>query len=247
MAAQLYTYLASAFINTGMPKQTYDNSTPQQKWSQLLRFLGIQVSTLSEARSAIDPALQVLVDQRVLSGRRWQEVSGVGVRLEVEQGSRRVEGNGVMTKITTIPKGTRSRSWFGHSQLRDYTIQADVRGASRDGKLPDIGLIAQGYALDLQGEHQKLQIRTWVPQLRMARTVDFPWEPDRWYTMKFQASVEQDQARLRAKVWPRDGTEPDAWTVEATDDSPNVAGSPGLYGNAKDAEIFLDNLHVTPN
>jgi hypothetical protein len=41
-------------------------------------------------------------------------------------------------------------------------------------------LIAQGYALDLQGAHQQLQIRTWTTELRMAQTVNFDWQPDRW-------------------------------------------------------------------
>jgi hypothetical protein len=160
---------------------------------------------------------------------------------------RDLDGERVMVKITTIPKGTRSRCWFGQSDLHDYTIQADVRGARQDSKMPDIGLIAQGYTLDLQGAHQKLQIRTWVPQLRMANTIDFSWQPDRWYTMKLRAEVKDGVGILRGKVWPRENSEPGDWTLEARDPSPNVAGSPGLYGNAKDAEIYLDNLVVTPN
>jgi hypothetical protein len=160
---------------------------------------------------------------------------------------REVDGNQVMVKITTIPKGTRSRSWMGQSDLHDYTIQADVRGAENDGKLPDIGLIAQGYTLDLQGAEQKLEIRTWVTQRRMAKTLDFPWEPDRWYTMKLRASVEGGMATLKGKIWPRGTEEPAEWTLEATDSSPNLAGSPGLYGNATVAELYLDNLHVTAN
>jgi hypothetical protein len=160
---------------------------------------------------------------------------------------REVDGNKVMVKITTIPKGTRSRSWMGHSDLHDYTIQADVMGAVVDGKMPDIGLIAQGYTLDLQGAYQKLEIRTWVTQRRIAQTVDYPWEPNRWYTMKLRVALEGDEAVLKGKVWPRGADEPAEWTVEARDGAPNLSGSPGLYGNAKDAELYLDNLHVTSN
>ncbi|MEZ6115744.1 MAG: PQQ-binding-like beta-propeller repeat protein [Pirellulaceae bacterium] len=160
---------------------------------------------------------------------------------------REEDGNKVMVKITTIPKGTRSRCWFGQSDLHDYTIQADVKGAIVDNKMPDIGLLAQGYALDLQGASQQLQIRSWVPQLRMAVTIPFPWEADTWYTMKLQASVEGGKAILKGKVWPKSESEPTDWTIEATDEVPNLSGSPGLYGNAKDAEIFLDNLSVYAN
>ncbi len=158
------------------------------------------------------------------------------------------DGNNVAVKITTIPKGTRSRCWFGHSNLHDYTITADVRGAITDGKMPDIGLIAQGYGIDMQGASQKLQIRSWVANpVRREKTVDFAWKADVWYTLKFRASVEDGKAVLKGKVWPRDAVEPDDWTVELVDDAPNVQGSPGLYGNAKDAEITLDNIAVAPN
>jgi len=113
--------------------------------------------------------------------------------------------------------------------------------------MPDIGLLAQGYALDLQGENQKLQIRSWVPQQRMAKSIDFSWKENTWYTVKFKTAVEDGVAVLRAKVWVRGEEEPQAWLLEATDDVPNTQGSPGLYGNAKDAELFVDNISVTAN
>ena len=53
--------------------------------------------------------------------------------------------------------------------------------------------------------------------------------------------------RRGGKVWIRGEDEPEAWTVEARDDAPNRAGSPGLYGNANDAEITLDNIRVFSN
>lgn len=160
---------------------------------------------------------------------------------------REVDGSNAMVKITTIPKGTRSRSWMGHSDLSNYTIQADVKGARNNDKLPDIGLTGQGYCLDMQGESQRLQIRTWVPQERIAKTVDFAWKEDQWYTMKFRVAVEDDKAVLRAKVWEKGSDEPSEWMLEVVDDVPVTQGSPGLYGNAKDAEIYLDNIAVTAN
>ncbi len=72
-------------------------------------------------------------------------------------------GNKALVKVTTIPKGARSRCWFGPSDLSNYTIEADVRGTIADNKMPDIGVIAQGYALDLRGAAQQLQIRSWSP------------------------------------------------------------------------------------
>ncbi|MEZ6066858.1 MAG: hypothetical protein R3B90_14395 [Planctomycetaceae bacterium] len=152
-----------------------------------------------------------------------------------------------MCKITTIPKGTRSQGWIGHPQFQNYTIQADVYAPNKLDRLPDIGLIAQRYTVDLQGASQKLQIRTWPPQLRMAQTEDFSWKSDTWYTVKLRASNEGGKAVLRAKVWPRGEAEPAAWACVAEDTVPNEIGSPGFYGNAKDAEIMYDNVTVTAN
>lgn len=161
---------------------------------------------------------------------------------------REIDGNPAMVKITTIPKGTRSQAWMGRTDLHDYTIQADVRGSIRGGKLPDIGLIAQRYTLDLRGVDQDLQIRSWTSQLgRFSKTVPLAWEADKWYTLKFRAEAQGDKAVLRGKVWERGTPEPEEWQIEATDEAPNLVGSPGLFGNATNAEIFLDNITVTPN
>ncbi|MEM8910804.1 MAG: PQQ-binding-like beta-propeller repeat protein [Planctomycetota bacterium] len=164
---------------------------------------------------------------------------------------REVDGSPALVKVSTIPKGARSRAWMGSSQLNNYTLAADVRGWRAADQLPDIGLTAHGYVLDLMGNSQQLQIRSWSPQLRMAQTVDFPWEEDRWYRMKLRAEIESSSdgpvAVLHGKVWPRDEEEPDDWTVTARDASPNLAASPGLYGNAKVAELAIDNLEVKAN
>ncbi|WP_231756579.1 outer membrane protein assembly factor BamB family protein [Lignipirellula cremea] len=196
----------------------------------------------STSRIRIVPELPWKFD---FTGKKEPPVTWVGARYR--HIIRNVDGNDMMVKITTIPKGTRSRAWFGQSDLHDYTIQADVKGSITDGKMPDIGLIAQGYKLDLQGASQILQIRAWDPQLRMARQVDLDWKPDTWYTMKFRAETADGKAILKGKIWPKGQPEPQEWTVEAEDKSPQMTGSPGLYGNAKDAEIFLDNITVTEN
>lgn len=162
---------------------------------------------------------------------------------------RDIDGEKVMVKVTTIPKGTRSQSWMGPIDLHDFTIQADVMGGNKNGKMPDIGLIGQRYTLDLMGSHQKLQIRSWTAVLdeRFAKDVPYAWESHKWYTLKFRTAVEDGKAVLRGKVWPRGTPEPEAWTIEATDDAPNLVGSPGLFGNAGEAEIYLDHITVTAN
>ena len=217
-------------------------------------------------------------------------VTWVGAR--VRHQTRDLDGDKVLVKVTTVPKGTRSQAWMGPTDLHDYTIQADVRGSKvfidvpiagaegasgesdkekkdgdekdakpkadekpaegtatteKSGKMPDIGLIAQRYTLDLMGAKQQVEIRSWTSVLdRFSKQVPFPWKPDTWYTMKFQANVIDGKAVLKGKVWPRGESEPSTWTIEATDEYPNVQGSPGLFGNASSAELFYDNITVTP-
>ncbi len=161
---------------------------------------------------------------------------------------REVDGNKLLVKITTIPKGTRSQAWMGQPDTHDYTIQADVLGALTNNKLPDTGVIAQRYTFDLMGASQQVQIRSWTPQLaRFSKSVPFAWKENTWYTLKFRAAAENGKAVLKGKVWKRDETEPPTWTIEAVDEAPNLVGSPGVFGNASDSEIFIDNILVTKN
>ena len=271
-ARQLYIYLTTDFVNTGQPAPKYDDSTPRQTWSGLLRYLELFDDadvrlTLDGARAALDPALEILKEENIVESWSWSEwprndeatgQSIGGPELTVHRGTREIDPeHAVIAKITTIPKGTRSHAWMGHIGFHDYTMQADVLGAEAlgdlpesgesVGKLPDIGITGQRYALDLKGAYQELQIRTWHPQLRMARSIPFPWQGNVWYTMKLSASVQDGEAVLRGKVWRRGETEPAEWQLEARDASPNLIGSPGLYGDAKNGEIFYDNIQVTEN
>jgi hypothetical protein len=173
-------------------------------------------------------------------------VTWVGMRYRHQ--IRDVDGNKVMVKITTIPKGTKSQGWIGPPELHDYTIQADFR-ASKGSIMPDMGLVAQRYTLDLMGANQQLQIRSWTAQIHtnFSKSVPYEWQIEKWYTMKFKAANEGGKAVLRGKVWPRDEKEPPAWTIEAADENPNVVGSPGFYGESSNSEIQIDNVTVTAN
>jgi outer membrane protein assembly factor BamB len=158
------------------------------------------------------------------------------------------DGNSYLAKITTIPKGTRSRASLGPSDLHDYTIQADMLPNELNNKLPDMGLIAQGYTFEVSGERNLMVINSWISHdKRYFVTKPFTMEPGNWYTLKLRAANEDGKAVIKAKVWKRADPEPAEWSLELVDPQPNTTGAPGLFGNATNAEVFIDNVIVTPN
>ena len=161
---------------------------------------------------------------------------------------REVDGSSAMVKITTIPKGTRSRLSMGHSDEHDYTIQCDFKADVQNNKLPDVGLIAQGYTMAIESLNNRILLNSWGShEHRHHEQVSFTLEPNVWYTIKLRAENSAGKAVLRGKVWKRDAKEPAEWTIELVDPLPNEKGSPGLFGNATNAELFLDNVVVVPN
>ena len=118
--------------------------------------------------------------------------------------------------------------------------------ALEKARMPDIGLVAQRYTLDMMGASQQLQLRSWPPQVAtyFSKTIPFAWEAGRWYTMKLEARTKDGAAVLRGKVWPRGEPEPESWTIEGVHEAGNLQGSPGFFGNSKDSEIYIDNVSV---
>ena len=94
---------------------------------------------------------------------------GTGSKFKV----REMEGNKVLVKPPAARGLHRANTYLGAPDMADYTIQADLLGTKKRRAVPDMGLIAQRYTLDMMGYHQQLQIRTWAAELRMATTVPF--------------------------------------------------------------------------
>ena len=152
----------------------------------------------------------------------------------------------MLTKFVR-PKGLlRNAFYMGHSDLTNYTIEADLMGNNKKRRKADIGLIAGGYTLDLQGSKQRLQIRSWASEDRMAQAVDFPWEMNVWYRAKLRVENDGSKGRVLGKVWKKGEPEPAEWTITVDDPLPIAGGSPGLQGYSP-ADIWFDNIKVTEN
>jgi outer membrane protein assembly factor BamB len=169
---------------------------------------------------------------------------------------REASGERFIAKRTVLPTpknpnnklGTRSYLWMGPAKLSNYTIQADVALKEDNGRMSDVGLIASGYELMIRSVSGTLRLDSWASNdYRTFAQSAFRPKPDTWYTMKLMVAADQKQATVRGKIWPRNEAEPEDWTIELLDQSPNVKGTPGVFGNSPDAEIYLDNLQVTSN
>jgi len=168
---------------------------------------------------------------------------------------RDLDGSKVLVKLAENPFAfaKRCRPFMGPADFSDYTIQADVRGLDRRRQMGDIGIVAQRYELVLFGNHQRLELQPWQPEVQRTVKVDYKWNPNAWYTMKLEVqSVGGGRVRARGKVWPRGETEPAAWTIERVDPIGSLKGAPGLYADAPSqagggSELYYDNIRVFKN
>jgi outer membrane protein assembly factor BamB len=239
---------------TGAGKIADDgNFTAADDNAQSAAYVTAKVEGLtSKARIRIVPPLPWKFD---FTGLKDAPITWVGARYRHVM--RKVDGNDVLVKITTIPLGTKSRAWFGPTDLHDYTIQADVLSKEPDveGKLAAMGVLAQGYKFAIESKddaaaegNAKLLINSWDSHdHRLRATKAFTAEPNTWYTLKLKVANVDGKAIAQGKVWKRDEKEPDKWSLELTDTRPITHGAPGMHCNATDAEIYIDNVLVTAN
>jgi hypothetical protein len=219
---------------------------------------------VGKARIRVAPLLPITQDfEKIAEGRipgGWVNVAGKFQVVVLK------DGNHALKKLANNPNPllARANAYIGMPSLTDYTIEADLMGAAREeeasnGKvihLPDMGIINCRYSLAMDGNKQQLFIRSWEARRRIDKTISFPWKAGEWYHFKLQVVQEGDKAIARGKVWTKGKSEPSNWTLEVEDPMPNREGSPALYayatgippeGNGVGAEIFYDNVKVTPN
>ncbi|MEM8680386.1 MAG: PQQ-binding-like beta-propeller repeat protein [Planctomycetota bacterium] len=163
------------------------------------------------------------------------------------------DGNTVLMKTARIAVPF-YRQWYafiGTPDMSGYTVSADVMGEEVRDNLPNMGVTAQRYILQMVGNEQQLRLSAWDAIPRVAEEVDFAWQPDTWYQLKLTVEMDGDQARVMGKAWKKGEAEPEEWTVELVDDNPNRSGPPGLYGSALGIQppkpgtpIYYDNILV---
>jgi len=171
------------------------------------------------------------------------------------------DGNMVMAKVNNDPRPplAKANAFITLPDAADYTIQADLMGTQVRGGMGDFGLINSRYTLVLDGktdpESGKRQLRlvSWEARPRITKVMDFDWQPDVWYSVKFSIEHKEKTAVVKGKVWEKGKAEPAAWTIEVEDPNPNRVGSAGVYGYVTNstatetgANCYYDNISITP-
>ena len=129
--------------------------------------------------------------------------------------------------------------------MKGYTVEADLL-ATQGRRLPDMGLINQGYTLDVMGRQQKLQLRTWGAELEKSTDAPFAVEPDTWYRAKLRVDVAGEKGTVRGKVWKKG--EPEPGSVDDHARGPD-RGPAGLARDLRRSvtDIYYDDFTVKVN
>ncbi|MEM7199016.1 MAG: PQQ-binding-like beta-propeller repeat protein [Planctomycetota bacterium] len=170
----------------------------------------------------------------VSAGRKWEILE--------------LDGSQVLARTLDMPLFQRTMSLLGHPEMSGYTAQVDIYSDGNRRIMSSGGLVNQRYLIVLKGNHQTLEVRSNDELLK--EHVPYRWKAKRWYRLKSRVDVEDDGSGwVRAKVWPRDEAEPDAWTIEVDVPHAHQQGAPGLYGFTPQSRfrVYLDNLSVTKN
>lgn len=142
----------------------------------------------------------------------------------------------------------RGTVFIGTSDMKNYTVQADVMTDGNRRSKSDVGVVNQRYLIALKGNANVLELSSNYE--RLSRTVPVKVDAQKWYTLKTQVKDNGDgNGVVFAKVWERGQTEPDKWTIEVPVNPVHTHGSPGLYGFTPQNQkrVFIDNVKVTPN
>jgi outer membrane protein assembly factor BamB len=158
------------------------------------------------------------------------------------------DGEKVLYKDAANIRSQKTSVYLSPSSDQRYEVQVDVFAAEKARRMPDVGLVSHRYTLDLQGNKQRMMVRTWTSEPeRFSEEVSFRFDPNVWYRLRFRVepSEENGPTRVMAKAWKRDEPEPDAWTIDVVDPIGNSHGSAGIYGFAL-ADIYYDDWKVLP-
>lgn len=161
---------------------------------------------------------------------------------------RDLDGNKVLYKTLDNVFFQRAFTFIGSSDMKNYTLQADLMTDGNRRMKSEVGLINQRYLIAFKGNANELEVSSNQERLKVA--VPFTVGAKTWYSLKTRVDVAADGSGvIRAKAWTKGEPEPEAWTIEVPHKIAHPQGSPGLYGFALQGKqpCYIDNIQVTSN
>ncbi len=73
-ARELYIFLQSSFINSGLPAAKFDDSTARKGWTEFAQFMKILdiAGNLDQSKAKIDPLLEILKTENLVKSWTWE-------------------------------------------------------------------------------------------------------------------------------------------------------------------------------
>lgn len=143
----------------------------------------------------------------------------------------------------------RTMNFIGKSDLRHYTLEADVMTDGTRRVMSTVGLVNQRYLIALTANSRILEVSS--NHERVKESVPFEAQPNTWYRLKTR--VDRDPSGVggwvRAKVWERAKPEPTAWTIQVRQETLHTHGAPGVFAFSPQSlkRVFIDNLSLSAN
>lgn len=178
----------------------------------------------------------------------YPPLSWIGARFKFDIRER--EGDKVFAKTLDRLLFQRATSFFGPPDLSNYTLEADVLTDGNRRTKSVVGLVNGRYAIYLVGNSNRLEITS--NHERFKHSAEFPVQAQVWYRLKTKVVPGDGPAsptRILAKAWPRDESEPDAWTIELEHPGGHTRGAPGIFAFSPQAQkaVYIDNIKLYAN
>ncbi len=170
----------------------------------------------------------------------------IGARLKWEV--REAHGSKALVKTLNNVLFQRAMTFIGHPDMSNYTVEADVLTDGSRRMRSNVGVVNQRYIIALVGNAQILEVSSNHDRVKVS--VPFRWQVGKWYRLKSRVDIAADGSGvIRAKAWPREEPEPEAWSIEVPHRNAHRQGAPGLFGFSPQSRypVYVDNIKITKN
>jgi hypothetical protein len=159
---------------------------------------------------------------------------------------REVDGNKCL-ELAADPIGSYG-ALFGPEGLTAMDVRARIWAASSGKRYPEVGIGADdagGYKLFLVPAKHFLELRKGDDPIA---SVPFAWKDGGWNWLRLHVQPKADkQWMISGKAWAQGATEPEKWTITASDNEAPSAGKASLWGSDfSEQPIRFDDLSVAP-